>query len=228
MTLILAHLDSKNMERDNLLAHQYLSDRAMIEQTQENMLVMNRINPDALSSKSAGLLGRLLALEASVEGSSQRARRVRVQEAGPETELSDQNDESVVILNIPYFGTIRIASEGVIKETPAATSTNAVHVNNIDDPSNVHPHGSTTSQAQTETADLSFGDGDYTTRYTSLQDYLADILPRHGEYPELTARAEDWAFQGADLAFFDTLMSTIGSGESEGLEWHMEDDHQIT
>lgn len=47
ITLLLAHLDSHRFSQtSNLLAHQYLSDRAMIEQAQVNMDQISRVNGD--------------------------------------------------------------------------------------------------------------------------------------------------------------------------------------
>jgi hypothetical protein len=48
MTLLLAHLDSHLSETVNLLAHQYHSDRTMIEKVQENMKDVNRLNSDTV------------------------------------------------------------------------------------------------------------------------------------------------------------------------------------
>jgi hypothetical protein len=67
MTLLLAHLDSHRFpQSDNLLAHQCISDRAMIEQVEENMVEVGRLNSDALSVQSADLLRRLSAIEIQV------------------------------------------------------------------------------------------------------------------------------------------------------------------
>ncbi|KAH8658110.1 hypothetical protein BX600DRAFT_468677 [Xylariales sp. PMI_506] len=141
MTLILAHLDSHRArsslgkqpqvpfhEQFNLLAPQYLSDRAMIEQALENMEELGRANDDALSSQSAQLLRRLLAIESeAAEGDIRRAASVSVQVSGgrmAETSGEDgtssynRDDNSVRVL-IPYFGVIKIAREGVItREIP--------------------------------------------------------------------------------------------------------------
>ncbi|KAJ5211946.1 Polyketide synthase KR [Penicillium cinerascens] len=113
MTLLLAHLDSHS-EAENLLAHQYLSDRAMIEQAQENMQEVNSLNSDAMSAKSAELLRRLLAIESGpLDGSG----RISVQGFATET-VPDQNDDVVVTVNIPYFGIVKIAGGGMRKEAP--------------------------------------------------------------------------------------------------------------
>ncbi|KAJ5531669.1 Polyketide synthase KR [Penicillium freii] len=113
MTLLLAHLDSDS-EAENLLAHQYLSDRAMIEQAQENMQEVNSLNSDAMSAQSAELLRLLLAIGSGpLDGSA----RISVQGLATETVSVDQNDH-VVTVNIPYFGIVRISGGGMRKEAP--------------------------------------------------------------------------------------------------------------
>ena len=58
MTLLPVHLDSHRFpQTDNLLAHQCLSDRAMIEQVRENMVGVGRLNSDVLSAQSATFYG---------------------------------------------------------------------------------------------------------------------------------------------------------------------------
>ena len=119
MTVLLAHLDSHLSETGNLLAHQYHSDRAMIEKVQENMKEVNRLNSDTLSARSADLLGRLMAIELdTTNGDLHSARRVSVQGVGVETTASDSDDDTVVSVHIPYFGIIKIARQGISKEVP--------------------------------------------------------------------------------------------------------------
>ncbi|KAJ4298039.1 hypothetical protein N0V90_005938 [Kalmusia sp. IMI 367209] len=154
MTLLLAHLDSHRSE-PNLLAHQYLSDRAMIEKTEENMRGINRFSSDALSAQSAELLRRLLSIEINLANGRHGGEKVSVQEAGSGTMLQEKENDGSVSMHIPYFGIIKIARE--------------------DHPSLIH-HG------------------------------LSDPTLQLDTYPEMTAAGEDWAFQGVDLAFFDSLM----------------------
>jgi hypothetical protein len=117
MTLLLVHLDSNLSEAENLLAHQYHSDRAMIEQVQKNMEEVNRLNSDALSAQSADLLRRLLAIEVDPTGGDQRRdRTVSVQEPGSEVGPSEPDGDTVVSVHIPYFGIINIAREGMSRE----------------------------------------------------------------------------------------------------------------
>ncbi len=258
MTLLLTHLDSQLSEAENILAHQYHIDRAMIEQVQENMKEVNRLNSDALSAQSADLLGRLLAMVVErADGYPRCTRSVRVQEAGTETALPDHDDDAIVSVHIPYFGVIRIAREGMSKEVPgtqatiattnrsSTTSTESLHAEPQIRPSGfAGPSGSPTSEAMTP-VDAGYGHveassimpdtyarpraqpmtlsvpatgaSDATLHFEpQFQNGSSDPLLQHGEYPGLVADGEDWAFQGVDLAFFDSLMR---SARSEVTEW---------
>jgi hypothetical protein len=126
MTLLLAHLDSHGSEdTHSLLSHQYVTDRAMIEQAQEHMEGMNRINSDALSAESADLLRRLLTVQAEVQdGGGSFTRRVSVHDSAIDTGLSGPHeDDSVVSVHIPYFGIINIARQGVSRQALVDEST---------------------------------------------------------------------------------------------------------
>ncbi|KIY01401.1 uncharacterized protein Z520_02953 [Fonsecaea multimorphosa CBS 102226] len=119
ITLLLAHLDSYHLGAENLLAHQYHSDRAMIEQVQENFQEVKSSNSDSLSAHSADLLQRLLAIDAdSTAGFSRFAGRVSVYKAGTESTQAEVNDDGAVNVHIPYFGVIRITCEGMSTMRP--------------------------------------------------------------------------------------------------------------
>lgn len=124
MTLLLAHLDSHRYpQTGNILAHQYLSDRAMIEQTQEIMEEMSRRDGDSLTPKSEALLRRLLAiLGEAINGNTNSVERVSVSVKAPETEMEqpDEMSNSVFRFFVPHCGIIKIAREGLIvsKESP--------------------------------------------------------------------------------------------------------------
>lgn len=256
MTLLLAHLKShRSSEAENLLAHQYLSDRAMIEQAQENMKEINRLNSDALSAQSADLLRRLLTIEVeTADGYSRCAGRVSVQEAGTETALPDQDEDAVVSVHIPYFSLIKIAREGVSKEVPkqqatattnylarlqvvnrsSTTSKDTLHAEPQMRPSGLAgPSGMPNVEVLTQ-VDAGYGHietppmmsqedtgaYDVATHFApQLQNGLSDPLLQHGESPELAAGGDDWAFQGVDMAFFDSLMRSAGDEGNEDAEW---------
>jgi len=131
MTLLLAHLDSNTTETENLLVHQYHSDRAMIEQMQENMKEVNRLNQDALSAQSSDLLGQLLAIEVeAADNDPSYAPSVRVQETGFVTAVSDGLHDGSVRVHVPYFGVINITGNGISPRVnaTAGSSTNGERV----------------------------------------------------------------------------------------------------
>jgi hypothetical protein len=56
---------------------------------------------------------------------------------------------------------------------------------------------------------------------SSTDPSIADVtfLQQQYEYPLLTAGVDDWAFQGVDMAFFDSLMRGVANDGSDGTEW---------
>lgn len=237
MTLLLAHLHGQRSEA-NVLAHQYLSDRAMIEQVQENMEEVNRLNADALSAQSANLLRKLLAIDTEMPDGA--AGQVSVQQDGAETFPLEPNSNSTVSVRIPYFGIINIAREGMSKEVtrpaePALAAAQPDHLHAVDslvqplDPRSAFPNMTATSttipnihartQTQPEvlpTPDTNLGNPLHSQ---DPQIGLSEALLSPDQYPGLAAGTEDWALQGVDLAFFDSLMRSSGNEESEAAEW---------
>ncbi|EXJ90441.1 hypothetical protein A1O1_03543 [Capronia coronata CBS 617.96] len=270
MTLLLAHLDShRRSQADNLLAHQYLSDRAMIEQTQENMKEVMRLNADSLSAQSADLLSRLLAIDAkAAEGNMHSAMSVSVQRPDIGTTQPDQGDDTggIMRVHIPYFGIIKIAHEGVIsKETPNARSdvsnrnpaifagsssaTTAPTLQTDAAMSSAYATGSgmtlgadeagndgmrefpswpraasgprTGPQVPHEEPSVPFtsSDEEISTQFAPQPSAVADELLQQYPYPGPTDGADDWALQGVDMAFFDSLMRGAGNAGNGDAVW---------
>ncbi|KAK2809847.1 hypothetical protein FQN50_003488 [Emmonsiellopsis sp. PD_5] len=259
VTLLLAHMDSHRDGADNLLANQYLGDRGMIEQVQENMNEINQLNSDALSAKSADLLRSLLAIDVETGDG-----RVSVRDAGSEEMVQQDGmvmEEAVVRVHIPYFGIIRIAREAPTELQAATTHqaappqvdrfcTTTTTSSNFEplhaDPqlrlsslanSSPIPHLSTLSPSTNNTSPDAIHSTALSLNAPSLQatntaashepttsfgyqqqcqNTLSDpglSLTRsplsQGDYPELAAGGEDWAFQGVDMAFFEDIMRGI-------------------
>lgn len=200
MTLLLAHLHSQVPEEENLLAHQYASDRAMIEQVQESMSEMNRLNSDSLSAQSSDLLRRLLAIEIeAADGRQCGPGRVSVVRPGHEAAMPEQSDDAVVSVHIPYFGIVKIAREGVRKEEPNSHSKhdNGQAAGSVEMISGILPNPvNFVADYQIESSETVFQGGEY--------------------FPELAAGGEDWAFQGVDTAFFENVMR---SAVHENTDW---------
>jgi hypothetical protein len=285
MTLLLAHLDGhrrcaaslahprqqqqETMKTENLPAHQRPGDRAMMEQAQESMEEVSRLNADALSALSADLLRRLLAIEAeAADGHAHRAESVSVQAPDaaeePPEEIGEDSSGAVRVY-IPYFGIIKIAREGVIskevlKQQPsvAGTSQNRAQIargssaagsdgthiqaaarsSGFDGPSRASKTGGTApadasyncneglvTETEARIRELSAQSAAVGDNGTATQDALqspstmSEALLQQYEYPLLTAGVDDWAFQGVDMAFFDSLMRGAGDDGNDGTEW---------
>lgn len=219
MTLLLAHLDSHGSETENLLAHQYHSDRAMIELVKENMQELNRVRSDALSAQIAGWLARLLAIEAEAaeDGQSRCARTVSVQKAGFDVPLHLEEGvhaNGAVIVQLPYFGILKIARNGLSKDM------------------HIQQHRAQGDRDSTTTASVGAviplnsaysGVGDPGTSesdcYSAIHSGLLEtMLPsvsgfnnlhrtQQGlvQHPDTAPVGEHWAFEGVDWAFFENL-----------------------
>jgi hypothetical protein len=145
---------------------------------------------------------------------------------------SSKNDNSVVRVQIPYFGVVRNARQGVVSKEMA----------NAQPPiSKVQPYAPVIGMHNTESSEAAVRDlgsgrfdgnafprsmteADYhsvdsvngppaqlTSRY---QDTVSDTLLQNYQNPGLTAGVDDWAFQGVDMAFFDSIMRGLDNGNS--------------
>lgn len=226
LTLLLAHLDSRRHPTDagDLLAHQYHSDRAMIEKVQENMEEVNRLNSDALSAESADLLRRLLTIDGDTTGST--LRKVDVVQEPISTMVSQVENSPIVSVHIPYFGTIQVSREGINKEAskpgPALEPTrgpakSAQSASLPDAP--VYSQNNTMLSAEGGTsvaAGYSHSNAHLralATPDTDVTDLYGSQLFRQEQYPGLVAVTEDWALQGVDAFFFESL---TGGANNEG------------
>lgn len=217
MTLLLAHIDAHHHQvATNFLAHQRLSDRALLDQSLDRMEVISDLNKDAITDKSAKLLRRLLHIEAdAAEGSRYSARSIR----GHGEDLADGSigkEGEEVRLSIPYLGVVKIAREGPVSRVSSIDGKQTTcHMNNM-------PQHSTFSEmlplSEWPNHQLQ-GPG-----YDSLLENLGhnpnqeDGLQPHVEVPTMTSDIDEWAFQGVDMAFFDSLMrgtTFVGMAESE-------------
>jgi hypothetical protein len=229
ITLLLAHLDShRSPQTYSLLAHQYLSDRAMMETALENMERVSQQNSqDTLSAQSAELLRRLLAIEAdAADGNTHGAKNVSIEAEGVQLKGDDNNFARI---HIPYFGVIKIAREGVIsKEVPKSQPTTANYSesqsHSIGRPSSNSPATSyeealrPSDFASLSNSSSARGLASADARYAGTHSQVEVPYVEQFEYPMLTAGAEDWAFQGVDLAFFNSLMrGTENDGDGDSM-----------
>ncbi|KAL8781977.1 MAG: hypothetical protein Q9213_005761 [Squamulea squamosa] len=252
MTLLLTHLDThRHREATNLLAHQRLSDRAMLDQALERMDVISNFNKDVITEKSAILIRRLLDIEAdAAEGSSYTARSV----GGDDDVHVGKNEGEELRLHIPYLGVIKIARQGPIsRETwlgngpsrprqtpsqiqtpqrePLTTSHDTFapqhYVSATGEQSLMDLYGM--AQGSTFSEDLpplserpnaqSRGLGYEQSMLQCLNSGHGDTaLQPHAGFHPIAAGIDDWAFQGVDTAFFDSLMRGTACEDAAGSE----------
>ncbi|KAJ5735429.1 uncharacterized protein N7483_000554 [Penicillium malachiteum] len=137
ITLLLAHIDgnqrwvssqylqqSQNpaIPTGNLLAHQRPGDRALIENVQDILNEVTRLEDDTMSVQISTILQRLMDIEAEVaDGPTENMEQTT---ATIERSKSPKSQDPVR-LSIPYFGGISIAREGIIFNSPAKTQSRA-------------------------------------------------------------------------------------------------------
>lgn len=226
MTLLLAHLDAQqHQDRTNFLAHQRLSDRALLDEVLERMDVMSKVNEDLMSAQSAKLVRRLLDIEAdAAKGSSYAARSVigddRVQEGENGVELR---------LQIPYLGIIKITREGPIFREPSQCHTSQFEP--LQTPPILSSNEGLKSLSNTPTMEgqslhqlhnmsQSPPNSEYEQSMQQFSDFNHDIVSPHTltELVPMAGDVDDWAFQGVDMAFFDSLMRGTPHIDTSGLD----------
>nr|WHS04495.1 transcription factor [Phaeosphaeriaceae sp. CF-150626] len=231
MTLVMSHLGvhkQRQMQPDagagglRMLAYQRNSDRAMMEKVLENMKAVAKLSTDFLSKRSAALLEKLLALEAEVaEGKSH---------------TSNTEDGHFFRLGIPYFGTIRISSEGDVLSMDTSQSYTADPLDGYEgdsiptlvqsSPDNMamvpppqqHPqHLTPNSPPITQLP----GQASHQLSISRYPNAIDDALNQQYPYPGLTAHGDEWMFQSTDTVFFDNLIRGPGmeSVSDTGSSW---------
>lgn len=187
MTLLIAHLEGQRLENGNLLAHQYLSDRALIEQVHEVMERLHQLYKDTLSAQSARLLQRLLLVE---PGGGQLL--------PTSSALGEEEDDIAVSVQTPYSAIIKIAREGLAKKA-----------SHLEEPSRIERIGQWQTTCSTFTPDSLVNatvDNPYAVAPGPL---IVPPFPQE-DFSAPNEDIDEWALQGVDLAFFDSLMrSTV-------------------
>jgi hypothetical protein len=208
MTLVLAHLDSRyHRNATNFLAHQRLGDRAMLDQALERMDAMRDVNKDVVMEDSGKLIRQLLEIDAdAANGSSYTASSVGRDE--DHVQDSFEKEYGGLCLHIPYLGTIRIARQGPISVKPFQERAESKPYHT---PRAEFPHMEPTENSPFLGDLLAPGqvNGQMQTPGEEEQHCLLQnttLQQSHLDFPAITAGVDDWAFQGADGAFFDSLL----------------------
>ncbi|KAF2112524.1 hypothetical protein BDV96DRAFT_579851 [Lophiotrema nucula] len=208
MALLLAHLDSHRTKCGNLLKHQRLGDRAMMLQVLDNMDCLAKHNGDTMTTESAGLLRKLLEVEAEAA-------------AGP---THTPSTATTLELSIPYLGNVLVTRSGITSvHTSSRPSTPLSR--QAQDASNIPlPHAIMGGQSgSVHVANFDFFN-EVRRPFPPPGSIDTNVVDEQVIDPQLAAGMDDWAFQGVDTAFFDSLMRGtnavgLGGDASGGLSW---------
>ncbi|KEF52639.1 uncharacterized protein A1O9_11482 [Exophiala aquamarina CBS 119918] len=222
----------------NVLAHQRSGDRAMMEQVLENMEHVAKLNTDILSERSSILLRSLLALEedaATTPTMDQHPDLATRHEQGLRMDIPyfgtiTIGREGIISMEVPPRPTslpsvehhkkqeqhepdkngapapevITSARDGYSVDQELSGAFDADMLSEPEPPS-FHGVGSHIAppEFQQTPHDAGFAPTTPSAINTTLQQsYL---------YPGLTASVDNWAFQGVDMAFFDSLLRGSGT-----------------
>ncbi|KAI1097695.1 hypothetical protein F4804DRAFT_351269 [Jackrogersella minutella] len=242
ITLLLAHLETHHSRKtNNFIAHQRLSDRAMLDEALDRMDTISNVNKDVTTKKSATLIRQLLNIEAdAATGTNYIAQSV-----GDEVLQEDMKEGEELRLHIPYLGIINIARQGSISLSPSfknavsqprqASQPQCLQRGPLTAPNHVSTslacspppdeqppgHHSDMVQHSLASGNLSAsgqpnsGDEEPILQYSNFShDDIA--MKSHMELPPIAAGVDEWAFQGVDMGFFDSLMRGTSCVDDDG------------
>lgn len=235
-TLLLAHLDAHHRDEINFLAHQRLSDRAMLEQVIESMTVISNVSADVVSEESAKLIRRLLDIEADAAGGKKYTTKSMT-----ENNSTARGDE--LRLQIPYLGVINIARKEPVsgapprehhdgcshQEAPAGADDGFISFPGADTIGEQRlsrwgdtPLEPTFASSLSESERLgaqqqASGHEEPMLQYPTPGHENVSLQHTSG-IPYIAASGEEWPFQGVDMAFFDSVMRGSSGVDVDGCE----------
>ncbi|KAF3809527.1 Dehydrocurvularin biosynthesis regulator [Colletotrichum gloeosporioides] len=226
MTLLLAHVDARRRDGGNdVLAHQRHTDRDKVEETLELMREGSSTSTDMLAMKSADVLVRLLDIEAhAARGSAFTANSTTDAMLTPSSESREAQggDSSVLRLKIPCYGTVTISPDALLSREPFRPINQQVQQNQgrVDasitsavSPAMLMEMDETTGAGLGPSMPLSSDQG-LLLHPSTESNWLTDG-PGHQLYGSgFSAGVEDWAFQGVDAAFFDSMIRGFEESDS--------------
>ena len=249
MTLVLAHLDGhgSNRHSDSVLLHQRTADRAIMEETLDNMEQVGTLNKTrTVSERGAGVLRRLLAIEAeAARGSTYRVEKGDCR----------LHDARALRLTIPYFGVITITKGGPASRQeqgfPIPTPIGADMAMGMEPQRTLSGNGlirppigevSSTSQSGTNYTSTTtmqqnnqssapdsrvlnptfptLQTADDNDTFAGFKGPSDSLIQTQSFNPDLTVRQEDWVFDDVDMSLFDSLLrESDAQGGGNGDYW---------
>jgi hypothetical protein len=122
-------------------------------------------------------------------------------------------------MQIPYFGTVRIARSGVLSKelhVPVIDTLDSKKspVDGLHAPGYIDftENDDSRTMAGAGYSSVDSVPAQSTSQHTSI---ISDDLLQQYQGPGLTAGMDDWAFQGVDMALFDNLMKGVNDYDVE-------------
>ncbi|KAJ5709305.1 hypothetical protein N7493_010639 [Penicillium malachiteum] len=259
ITLLIAHIDGHQrwvasrylprslnpaMPTENSLAHQRPGDRSLIENVQDILNQVTRLEDDTMSVQISTILQRLMDIEAEIADGP-------MEDIGQTTATLERSKDPVR-LSIPYFGAISIAQEGILFSNPAKTQSRAAEAAQSQartlGPSNMNNSHSElrgtlfaadaqivnvearnkTPNDRTDNEALLMGTvqpDDLSIQINGINHSSHERTTDNGftqQHDDISSASNDDGAQqnlNLDMAFFDTLMREVGNDRNDSIDW---------
>jgi hypothetical protein len=212
MTLMLAHATSHcDNSAGNVLAHQRLGDRAMVQRALECITFISDLQEDQLAVRCASLLNDLLIIE---EGAARKLdQSVNRTREDPDNE---EDSRDMLITRAPFLGGMKISRGGIAVVAPLRAEHNqgsgdisiggigSIRVNNprSNAPTPAERNPSVPRQQTGIISEPSHLESATQQGFLTQQDQL---------FADIASGFDDWSVLGMDTAFFESLMQGGGS-----------------
>jgi hypothetical protein len=211
MTLMLAHATSHCDEAaGNVLAHQRLGDRAMVQRALECITFVSELQEDQLAVRCASLLKDLLIIE---EG----AARKQDQGVNRSREGHDNNEDSrdMLITRAPFLGSMKLSRGGIAVVAPPRAEHNQgsgdISIGGIGSIRISNPRSNTSTPAE-QAAGASRQQTGIISEPSHLENATQQDFRMQQDqiFSDIASGFDDWSVLGMDTAFFESLMQGGG------------------
>ncbi|PVI05557.1 hypothetical protein DM02DRAFT_668204 [Periconia macrospinosa] len=211
-TLLLAYLNGNGESQAFDFAQQRAQDLDLIKRTLDMLDELWKLNGDELSAHTAKLTRKLVELEETMGHQRDNVVANVVDHDEAKTGSDAAHGPDCLYLNVPYFGCIKLS----IGAAPNITgSVDPPYSNSSFAILPFEPPGTVSGQQYVQITQPIY---DMAT-FEELEDHLQGW---DWPMPDLLAGSEDWAFQGTDATFFDTIMGGYNEGFSGQGQWNEE------
>jgi hypothetical protein len=212
MTLMLAHATSHcDNTAGNVLAHQRLGDRAMVQRALECITFISELQEDQLAVRCVSLLKDLLIIE---EGAALKQDQGVDRPRGEPD--NDEDSRDMLISRAPFFGGMKISRGGIAVVAPLRAEHNSgsgdISIGGIGSIRVNNPRTNASTPVE-----QSQGLARQQTGTIPEQPHLEnatqqEFLTQQDQiFSDIASGFDDWSILGMDTAFFESLMQGSGN-----------------